>query len=75
VVWFDIFEPSANLIRVASQGANPGRLASTFGGQFPIHTPQSSISLSKTRNPSTTATKMSGLLIRNIDIVRIVVHS
>jgi hypothetical protein len=43
VVWFDIFEPSTNLIRVApQQGANLGRLAhptrfervaSTFGGQ------------------------------------------
>ena len=42
MVWLDIFEPSANLIRVALQGANLGRLAHptrfervvpTFGGQ------------------------------------------
>ena len=42
MVWLDIFEPSANLIHVAPQGANLGRLAhptrfervaSTFGGQ------------------------------------------
>ena len=41
MVWLDIFKPSANLIRVALQGANLGRLAhptrfervaSTFGG-------------------------------------------
>ena len=41
MVWLDIFKPSGNLIRVALQGANLGRLAhptrfervaSTFGG-------------------------------------------
>jgi hypothetical protein len=39
VVWLDILEPSANLIRVAPQGANRlahptrfERVASTFGG-------------------------------------------
>ncbi len=42
MLWFDIFEPSTNLIRVAPQGANLRRLAHptrfervafTFGGQ------------------------------------------
>ncbi len=55
MVWLDIFEPSANLIRVAPQGANQGRLAhptrfervaSTFGGWRSIQLSYGCISIS-----------------------------
>lgn len=72
MAWLDILEPSANLIRVAPQGANFGEVGPPSVGNSRSHAATIDFTL-QTRNRS--ATPMSGLNMKDVDIVRFLVHS